>query len=158
VDYSSDGYHGIIVPDRHNAPFARLGRGFDQEGHGRGFDQEGTGSSIRERSGNAHQNAAEGGQEVVNPRNPSLEARTTLRRAAPGPSAPAMSVVRLDFEVFADVYRYSAYDSIAFASFVSILRNAILGLSPGMETEQLIIETHRLPLIQQLHVGVRLRN
>jgi hypothetical protein len=75
VDYSSDGYHGIIVPvatrkhsnDKHNAPFGRLGRGFDQEGHGRGFDQEGTGSYIRERSGIAHQNAAEGGKEVVNP-------------------------------------------------------------------------------------------
>jgi hypothetical protein len=66
VDYSSDRYHGIIVPvatrkhssDKHNAPFGRLGRGFDQEG---------TGSYIRERSGIAHQNAAEGGKEVVNP-------------------------------------------------------------------------------------------
>jgi hypothetical protein len=86
---------------------------------------------------------------VVNPRNPSLEAWITLRRAAPGPSAPAMSVVRLDFEVFADVVMYIAYDSIAFGSFFSILRNAILGLSPEMEIEQLIIETHRLTLIQQ---------
>jgi hypothetical protein len=46
-----------------------------------------------------------------------------------------MSVVELNFEVLAEFYQYCAYDSVAFGSFFSVLKNIMLGIPHHSVTE-----------------------
>jgi hypothetical protein len=49
-------------------------------------------------------------------------------RVVLGPARPlASTMVRLNFEVFTNIYQYCAYDSTAFAGVFSSLSNVILG-------------------------------
>jgi hypothetical protein len=62
------------------------------------------------------------------PVNPVVPGMMAAGRVAPGPArSPSTTVVRLNFEVFAGLYQYCAYDSTSFAGFFSSLSNVSLG-------------------------------
>jgi hypothetical protein len=50
-------------------------------------------------------------------------------------SSPALSVIILNFEVFAEIFQHSAYDSAPFRSFFSVLSNVCLEVSPPPESD-----------------------
>jgi hypothetical protein len=60
--------------------------------------------------------------------NPVVPGQTISCQVVVGPARPPPStMVRLNFEVFKDIYQYCAYESSAFIGFFSSLSNVILG-------------------------------
>jgi hypothetical protein len=87
---------------------------------------------------------------------PVVSGMAATQRAVPRPSKPAsMTVVRLNFEVFADLYQYSAYDSTAFVGFVSSLSNVTLGLSNNDAAEIFANSVSGMSCTRQAENGVR---
>jgi hypothetical protein len=101
---------------------------------GRGFDQEGTGSCLRGRAGNGVMAAERAGQVLVPAA--SMAPENEVQRVRAGPPVPLhMAVRHLNFEVFEEIYRHCAYDSVAFGCFFLCLSNYILGQPLQLRTD-----------------------
>jgi hypothetical protein len=93
----------------------------------RGNDQEGSGSCVHGHLAHSVPVAPLSRQDMnflVN----HVVTRQMADRVVVGPATPpASTMVRLNFEVFVDIYRYCAYDPTAFGGFFLSLSNVILG-------------------------------
>jgi hypothetical protein len=100
-----------------------------------GNDQKGSRSCVLDRADHMVQEVQLSHQAMHIPVNQVVLGPTISRQIVTGPARPPSTMVRLNFEVFAYIYQYCAYDSSAFIGFFSSLSNVILGRHGNADLE-----------------------